>query len=160
MLGFELGFIELVGIDESDTDELGRRGLHRRPRVSLAVIVVAPVTEEFFFRGFFYRALRNRLRVWSAALIDGLVFGSLHFQYVANSAVILLVIAVFARRPVPRLRAHRLAVRGDRDPRDLQQLATPAPSRLPAPIVVGTLVLAGCVVVPRAVGRHPSPLPA
>jgi membrane protease YdiL (CAAX protease family) len=62
--------------------------------VALAVIVVAPVTEEFFFRGFFYRALRTRLSVWAAALIDGLVFGALHFQG-PNSAVILPVIAVF-----------------------------------------------------------------
>jgi uncharacterized protein len=62
--------------------------------VALAVIVVAPVTEEFFFRGFFYRALRTRLSVWAAALIDGVVFGALHFQG-PNSAVILPVIAVF-----------------------------------------------------------------
>ena len=48
--------------------------------VALAVIVVAPVAEEIFFRAFFYRALRTRLPVWSAALIDGIVFGSLHFQ--------------------------------------------------------------------------------
>ena len=39
--------------------------------VALAVIVVAPVAEEIFFRAFFYRALRTRLPVWSAALIDG-----------------------------------------------------------------------------------------
>jgi membrane protease YdiL (CAAX protease family) len=29
------------------------------------------VAEEIFFRAFFYRALRTRLSVWSAALIDG-----------------------------------------------------------------------------------------
>ncbi len=39
------------------------------------VICVAPVAEEFFFRGFFYRALRSRYSVLVAALIDGLVFG-------------------------------------------------------------------------------------
>ena len=43
------------------------------------VIVVAPVAEEFFFRGFFYRALRSRLGIVTAALIDGLVFGLIHF---------------------------------------------------------------------------------
>ena len=44
------------------------------------VIAVAPVVEEFFFRGFFYRALRNRLsmrsrRWWSASL-----FGLIHYS--------------------------------------------------------------------------------
>jgi uncharacterized protein len=43
------------------------------------VIVVAPVGEEFFFRGFFYRALRSRFGILAAASIDGLVFGLIHF---------------------------------------------------------------------------------
>jgi membrane protease YdiL (CAAX protease family) len=43
------------------------------------VICVAPVAEEFFFRGFFYRALRSRYSVLAAALIDGVVFGALHY---------------------------------------------------------------------------------
>lgn len=44
------------------------------------VIAVAPVVEEFFFRGFFYRALRNRLTIPVAALIDGGLFGIIHFN--------------------------------------------------------------------------------
>jgi CAAX protease family protein len=43
------------------------------------VIVIAPIAEEFFFRGFFYRALRSRFAVVPAALIDGVVFGAVHF---------------------------------------------------------------------------------
>jgi membrane protease YdiL (CAAX protease family) len=43
------------------------------------VICVAPVAEEFFFRGFFYRALRSRYSVLVAALIDGLLFGVIHY---------------------------------------------------------------------------------
>jgi membrane protease YdiL (CAAX protease family) len=45
----------------------------------ILVIVIAPIAEEFFFRGFFYRALRTRFRVLTAALIDGVVFGAIHF---------------------------------------------------------------------------------
>jgi membrane protease YdiL (CAAX protease family) len=45
----------------------------------IVVIVVAPVAEEFFFRGFFYRALRSRLGILAAAAVDGLVFGLIHF---------------------------------------------------------------------------------
>jgi uncharacterized protein len=43
------------------------------------VICVAPVAEEFFFRGFFYRALRSRYSALVAALVDGLVFGVIHY---------------------------------------------------------------------------------
>jgi membrane protease YdiL (CAAX protease family) len=46
---------------------------------AVLVIVLAPVCEELFFRGFMYRALRNRLRPLPAAGVIGLVFGSLHF---------------------------------------------------------------------------------
>lgn len=42
------------------------------------VIVAAPIVEEFFFRGFFYPALRARWRVGWAAATTGIVFGALH----------------------------------------------------------------------------------
>ena len=47
--------------------------------IGVLVIVLAPVVEELFFRGFFYRALRSRLSWVVAALVDGLVFGLVHF---------------------------------------------------------------------------------
>jgi uncharacterized protein len=46
--------------------------------VSILVCVVAPVAEEFFFRGYFFGALRNWRGVWPAAVITGLVFGAIH----------------------------------------------------------------------------------
>jgi membrane protease YdiL (CAAX protease family) len=46
--------------------------------VAFLVAVVAPMAEEFFFRGFFYGALRNWRGVWPAAIITGLVFGGIH----------------------------------------------------------------------------------
>jgi membrane protease YdiL (CAAX protease family) len=158
MLGFELGYIELLGVDETNLDDLGEGSLIAAFLVAVAVIVVAPVTEEFFFRGFFYRALRTRLSVWTAALIDGLVFGALHFQG-PNSAVILPVIAVFGvgQCLVYERTGSLFAVIAIHAA--FNSVATLAIEPLPA-IVVGTLVLAGCLAVPRAVGRYPSPLPA
>jgi uncharacterized protein len=47
---------------------------------AVLVIVVAPLAEEFFFRGFFYRALRARLPVVAAALVDGAIFGVIHYE--------------------------------------------------------------------------------
>jgi membrane protease YdiL (CAAX protease family) len=46
--------------------------------VSVLVCVVAPMAEEFFFRGYFFGALRNWRGVWPAAVITGLVFGGIH----------------------------------------------------------------------------------
>jgi membrane protease YdiL (CAAX protease family) len=40
--------------------------------------VVAPICEEFFFRGFFFAALSNWRGPWTAAVITGAVFGAIH----------------------------------------------------------------------------------
>ena len=58
------------------------------------VICVAPVAEEFFFRGFFYRALRSRYSILVAALIDGLLFGAIHWDF--SSAEALLIVPPLA----------------------------------------------------------------
>ena len=47
---------------------------------SVMAIVCAPVLEELFFRGFFYRALRSRMGVLVAALLDGVLFGLVHYD--------------------------------------------------------------------------------
>ena len=47
---------------------------------AVLVVVIAPLAEEFFFRGFFYRALRTKFAVIPAALIDGILFGAIHFE--------------------------------------------------------------------------------
>jgi CAAX protease family protein len=46
---------------------------------AILVVAIAPACEEFFFRGFFYRGLRSRFGIISAAVIDGLVFGAIHY---------------------------------------------------------------------------------
>ncbi|HWH11566.1 MAG TPA: type II CAAX endopeptidase family protein [Solirubrobacteraceae bacterium] len=40
--------------------------------------VVAPICEEFFFRGFFFPALTNWRGPWTAAILTGIVFGAIH----------------------------------------------------------------------------------
>jgi CAAX protease family protein len=40
--------------------------------------LVAPIGEEFLFRGFIFGALRNWRGVWPAALITGVLFGAVH----------------------------------------------------------------------------------
>ena len=47
---------------------------------TILIVLVAPVVEEVFFRGFCYRALRNRFGRWSAAALVGVVFGAIHYS--------------------------------------------------------------------------------
>ena len=54
------------------------------------VVCVAPVAEEFFFRGFFYRALRSRWAPLAAAAIDGLLFGVIHYDFTGADALLIL----------------------------------------------------------------------
>jgi membrane protease YdiL (CAAX protease family) len=46
--------------------------------VGILVAVIAPIAEEFFFRGYFFTALRSWKGVWPAAIITGVVFGAIH----------------------------------------------------------------------------------
>lgn len=62
------------------TQDLGAdNGLAAQFAAAAVIVWLAPVAEEIFFRGFFYRSLRSRFAVWSAALIDGVVFGAIHY---------------------------------------------------------------------------------
>lgn len=46
----------------------------------LLVGVLAPISEEIYFRGFVYPAIRSRLEVLPAVLISSSFFGALHFD--------------------------------------------------------------------------------
>ena len=75
-------FASLVVEPEQDdiADELGTCD----PHVLVAVVAVgliailAPLSEELFFRGFVFSGIRSRFSFWPAALIAGLVFGMIH----------------------------------------------------------------------------------
>ncbi|MGA2470434.1 MAG: CPBP family intramembrane glutamic endopeptidase [Solirubrobacteraceae bacterium] len=45
----------------------------------LVFCVVAPICEEFLFRGFIFGALRNWRGPWVAALLTGILFGAIHY---------------------------------------------------------------------------------
>lgn len=46
----------------------------------LLIVVVAPVCEEIFFRGFFFAGLRSKLPFWLAGLLSALLFGAVHLS--------------------------------------------------------------------------------
>ena len=47
----------------------------------LTTIVIAPILEEFIFRGFLFSQLKNTLGNWGAISLSSLAWTSLHFQY-------------------------------------------------------------------------------
>jgi membrane protease YdiL (CAAX protease family)/uncharacterized RDD family membrane protein YckC len=44
----------------------------------LIIVIAAPLTEELFFRGFFFAGLRSRWSLWPSAIVSGAVFGLVH----------------------------------------------------------------------------------
>ena len=78
---FQIVYVAAVHPDQKQTTlkDLGA-GSSPAMTVLIGVLVVgiAPAVEEFFFRGFFYGALRNRFTFLGAAVLDGVVFGAVH----------------------------------------------------------------------------------
>jgi uncharacterized protein len=116
------------------------------------VICVAPVAEEFFFRGFFYRALRSRYSVLAAAAIDGLLFGVIHYDFSGADALLILpplgvlgfiFCLVYEKSgslyPVIALHALNNAIAYGVTVEDAS-----------VSLVLGPLVLLACILVPRA----------
>jgi membrane protease YdiL (CAAX protease family) len=58
------------------------------------IICVAPFCEEFFFRGFFYGAMRTRFSVAVAAIVNGALFGLIHFEGGTDGLLIVPPLAV------------------------------------------------------------------
>ena len=79
---FTLVWVAILGVSPDDSklpDELGvDDSTAALLAVAFLVAVVAPIAEEFFFRGFFFGAMRNWKGMWPAAIITGLVFGGIH----------------------------------------------------------------------------------
>ena len=46
---------------------------------ALLALVIAPITEEFIFRGLLFRSIRDRRGFWVGAIVSALAFGLVHF---------------------------------------------------------------------------------
>lgn len=122
------------------------------------IICIAPFAEEFFFRGFFYGALRTRFSIAVAAIIDGLVFGLIHFQGGEDGLLIvppLFVLGVVfclvyerTRSLYPCIALHAL--------NNSIAYAAQADGGAVA-LVFGPLMIAACALVPRLSRAAPSP---
>ena len=123
------------------------------------VICVAPFAEEFFFRGFFYRALRSRYSVLVAALTNGVLFGIIHYDFSGSEALLILpplallgfmFCLVFEKTgslwPVVGLHAFNNAIAYGVAVEDAS-----------VSLVLGPLMLAACMLLPRL--SPPTPVP-
>jgi membrane protease YdiL (CAAX protease family) len=76
------GWVSLIGADNTDDALPKSLGVDQSDvaliSVALLVCVGAPLVEEFFFRGFFFKALQSWRGIWPAAIVTGLVFGLIH----------------------------------------------------------------------------------
>jgi membrane protease YdiL (CAAX protease family) len=73
----------LLSPDQQDvTEELGTDKSSALSLVvaGLLIVVVAPLSEEMFFRGFMFAGLRRSMPLWPAALIAAVVWGALHLS--------------------------------------------------------------------------------
>jgi uncharacterized protein len=117
---------------------------------AILVIVVAPAAEEFFFRGFFFRALRTRFSIVAAAVIDGLVFGAVHYtgsqtlSVLPVLAVLGFVFCMLYERTgsiVPGIAVHAV--------NNSISYAVTVHSSSGVAIALGAGMVAACVTVPR-----------
>ena len=78
---FQLIYVAAIHPDQKQTtlEDLGAgNGAALTVLIGALVVGVAPAVEEFFFRGFFYGALRTQFPWLAAAVLDGVVFGAVH----------------------------------------------------------------------------------
>lgn len=70
-----------LGLEQSDDlpAELGAdKSVLALVAIGVLVVVLAPIVEEFFFRGFLYTTLRRGLGTGAATLLVGVLFGAVH----------------------------------------------------------------------------------
>lgn len=79
---FSIVYALVFGIEESD-DLPGKLGAKESTlnfaAVAFMVCMAAPLAEEFFFRGFLFPALATVLGWIGSALVNGIIFGAIHF---------------------------------------------------------------------------------
>jgi membrane protease YdiL (CAAX protease family) len=123
------------------------------------IICVAPVAEEFFFRGFFYGALRTKFSAVVAAGIDGLLFGLIHFEGGTDGLLIVPPLAFlgFAFCLVyERTRSLYTTIALHSINNAIAYAVQADGGTVSA--VLGPLVVAGCILAPRVQRGAPAPI--
>lgn len=117
---------------------------------ALIVIVLAPICEETFFRGFFYRSLRNGMSAARATAVIAVIFGLIHYSgpdtlillpVLAGLGAIFCILYERTGSLFPSIGLHALN-------NSLALAATAASDSAPAIAgVAGIVMLTGCAVL-------------
>ena len=72
-------FRRVFGADVAPPEQIpGGLSINAKILTAFLALALAPITEELFYRGIFYRSLRDRHGVVVGALVSGLLFGASH----------------------------------------------------------------------------------
>ena len=72
-------FRRLFGADVAPPEQIpGSLSINAKILTAFLALVLAPITEELFYRGIFYRSLRDRHGVVLGAVVSALLFGASH----------------------------------------------------------------------------------
>jgi len=75
-----VSLLELSAEQEDVTQSFGSdTGAGGLILAGVLIVLVAPLVEEGFFRGFVFGGFRSRFAFWPAALLSGFIFGAIHF---------------------------------------------------------------------------------
>jgi membrane protease YdiL (CAAX protease family) len=123
---------------------------------AILIIVLAPIAEEFFFRGFFYRSLRTKLPVLAAAGLVGIVFGAIHASSTPLELLVPLALLGIVFCLIYEKTGTLFAVIGLHAFNNLIAFGVQTDEWVVAGIV-GGLMLAACVLVPGRLPKRPAP---
>ncbi len=127
------------------------------------VMILAPLAEEVFFRGFFYASLRTKFGIAAAALVNGVVFGLVHFGFESVDQLLILpplmVLGVILCLVYEKTGSLWPAV-GMHAFNNAVAYAVQADGGWQVSVVVGPLMIAAAMVAPRLLPPGPRALPA
>ncbi|MCA1697480.1 MAG: CPBP family intramembrane metalloprotease, partial [Actinobacteria bacterium] len=90
-------WVSALGLDAEEAQALtDRLGTDRTLTIVILIVVLtilAPLQEEFLFRGYIFRALRNRQRVWPAATTTGVLFAATHIGWIPIAFMVPIVLS-------------------------------------------------------------------
>lgn len=147
---------------QSTADDLGiNRSTALLVLGGFVVIVLAPIVEEFFFRGFIYRTLRNGLvgrmglgaGVALAAVLDGLLFGFVHATNTPLGILPVLAVLGAAFCLVYERTGSLFAVIALHAVVNMLGYLGAAKNSVPVALGFGVAMIVACVVIPRMLGR-------
>lgn len=116
VLGAYVGLASLLGLRWAlPQQQQLPEGIFHHPALAaaagIAALVLAPVAEETFFRGFLFGCLRERWGLAAAAVVSGLAFGIAHLQLpllvpITGIGIVLAMAYAYSGSILPAVLAH------------------------------------------------------